>query len=72
MDDTGIQNLIGGMRAPGRYESDSVQYRRKKGWPAGMYTLQVEAQGKPTWRVVAFEDLQFPEPAKPKVTSNKK
>jgi hypothetical protein len=72
VDDTGIQSLIGGMRAPGRSESDSYEYRRKKGWPPGTYNLQVEVQGNPTWRVMGLEDLQFPEAPASKVTPGKK
>jgi hypothetical protein len=71
-DDTAIQSLIGGMRAPGRKESDSYEYRRKKGWPLGTYNLQVEAQGKPSWRVVGLEDLQFPDPSTTKLAPAKK
>jgi hypothetical protein len=69
-EDTGIQSLIGGMRVPDKKEYDSYEYVKKKGWPIGTYTLQVEVQGSPAWRLVAFEDLQFPGPAQPK--ANKK
>lgn len=71
VEDTGIQSLIGGMRAPGKKEYDSWDFV-KKGWPLGTYHLQVEVQGNPTWRVIAFEDLQLPEPPKPTVKVNKK
>jgi hypothetical protein len=61
VDDSSIQSLVGGFTVPGKFEYDSYEHAKRKGVPLGTYNLQVETQGNPSWHVVAYEDLQFPD-----------
>jgi hypothetical protein len=70
--DSMINSLIGGFRVPGNFEYDSYEHAGRKGVPIGDYNLQVEVQGTPNWRIVAYEDLQFPDASKPPAPSTAK